>query len=478
MATLELTCIVIVSVLSNICYSILVPFLPIEFKQYDVHVSIYGYIFAMYALAVMVGSPIVGKALTIYGRKIILILGVLFMGVSMIGFGLINYLDSKNLLITAAISLRTFQGLSSGLIQTTSYAIVAILFPDNQQKYLGILEAAMGFGLITGPVIGSSLYTAVGFHGTFYCVGSIFICSAVVLYFVVPKSVDKSDEEMQHLTSNNYSEEVHSPGPSGGKHVQPVNPRITYTELLCQRVFVCTAIAAFFSYVAYSYQEPVLAVRLMDFDLSPFWIGIFFSINAVSYVISSLVISWFTYYFKNRTLIVVGMFAAGLSQFLIGPSPFLPDNVYIMAVGQLTLGGCIIFFLITSLPEMINDVVSIHPHQKLEASDISSGVFNSMLGCGQMISPLYGSYVTDQIGFRWCADTIGYFLISYSFIYFVLCIGVEMFQKKEIENIREKRVKEKTANSVMDAFSMRSPGQMSPDRGSQMFASQISNLND
>lgn len=76
MVSLELMSLIMVNILSNICYSILVPFLPIEFAHYDIHVSMYGYIFAMYALAVMVGSPIVGKALTVYGRKLILILGL------------------------------------------------------------------------------------------------------------------------------------------------------------------------------------------------------------------------------------------------------------------------------------------------------------------------------------------------------------------------------------------------------------------
>ena len=129
----------------------------------------------MYAFAVMIGSPIVGKALTIYGRKIILLLGVGLMGFSMIGFGMISHLKNKVWIVSTVITLRTFQGLCSGLILTTSYAIIAITFPNEQQRYLGIVEAAVGFGCVIGPITGSFLYTLFGFDGTFYLVGSLFI---------------------------------------------------------------------------------------------------------------------------------------------------------------------------------------------------------------------------------------------------------------------------------------------------------------
>jgi MFS family permease len=94
------------------------------------------------------------------------------------------------------------------------------------------------------------------------------------------------------------------------------------------------------------------------------------------------------------------MIIAGFAQFLIGPSLLLPNNLWIMVGGQFLEGLFTLYFQVTSLPEMINDVIKKHPNQKYEASDISSGVFNAMLGLGQMLSPLYGSYMTHYFGFR------------------------------------------------------------------------------
>lgn len=84
----------------------------------------------------------------------------------MLGFALIGYSTSNTVLVALCLLIRTLQGLSSSMIQTTSYAIIAVLYPNDQQKYLGILEASMGVGMLLGPVLGSLLYTLFEFKWT------------------------------------------------------------------------------------------------------------------------------------------------------------------------------------------------------------------------------------------------------------------------------------------------------------------------
>ena len=81
----------------------------------------------------------------------------------------------------------------------------------------------------------------------------------------------------------------------------------------------------------------------------------------------SLIISWFTNRYDNKVLIALGMFLTGLSQFLVGPSHFLPDSLLLMAIGQFMFGGLSILFLSTSFPEMIKDSTKAFPKQKYEA---------------------------------------------------------------------------------------------------------------
>ena len=114
------------------------------------------------------------------------------------------------------------------------------------------------------------------------------------------------------------------------------------------------------------------------------------------------------------------MLLCGIVNFMVGPSPYLPNSVIIMAIGQFFNGMFANFFLITTLPVLIQDAVEGFPKNKIEVTDKSSGVVSSMFSLGQAIGPIYGSNMISLIGFRWCADTIAIMLIIYSLIYFVV----------------------------------------------------------
>ena len=76
---------------------------------------------------------------------------------------------------------------------TISYAVVAVVYKNNQQKYLVILESSQGIGLIAGPAIGSELHTLIEFQYTFYSVGGLFLILALTLYFLILNSVNNQE---------------------------------------------------------------------------------------------------------------------------------------------------------------------------------------------------------------------------------------------------------------------------------------------
>jgi MFS family permease len=53
-----------------------------------------GYMFAAYSIAVIIASPMIGKLITIYGRLSLMKVGIITMGVSMILFGCLNYIEN------------------------------------------------------------------------------------------------------------------------------------------------------------------------------------------------------------------------------------------------------------------------------------------------------------------------------------------------------------------------------------------------
>lgn len=54
----------------------------------------------------------------------------------------------------AGIFLRFSQGLGDSLVSTAGYSIITIEFPTKKQTYIGYCQAAVGIGLMLGPVIG------------------------------------------------------------------------------------------------------------------------------------------------------------------------------------------------------------------------------------------------------------------------------------------------------------------------------------
>jgi hypothetical protein len=65
-----------------------------------------------------------------------------------------------------------------------------------------------------------------------------------------------------------------------------------------------------------------------------------------------------------------------------------------MALGQIMHGIVDPLILVPSLPEMIDSAMIAFPDQEQKINDLSSAIFNSFLGIGQISGPLYGSLMT------------------------------------------------------------------------------------
>ena len=179
-----------ITALSNSAYAIIAPFLPFEFKAKEIDQTWIGYIFAIYSVAVVMCSPMVGKMIAILGRRNLIVFGMLLMGTSFVVFGWLTELENKNAFITLALLNRFLQGFASSLIQTTMYSISTNFFPDHKDAMVGYIEAVTGVGLIMGPLIGSGLYALGGYLFIFYAFGSLFI---VFSFFIKSIFDDKID---------------------------------------------------------------------------------------------------------------------------------------------------------------------------------------------------------------------------------------------------------------------------------------------
>ena len=101
-------------------------------------------------------------------------------------------------------------------------------------------------------------------------------------------------------------------------------------------------------------------------------------------------------------LICIGLFTLGVSNFFVGPSTFLPDDLVIMAIGLYFSGITVIFLIVPPLPIMIQRIESKFGAESSAASDMSSIIYTFLFSLGQCLGPIYGGYMDDLVGFRNC----------------------------------------------------------------------------
>jgi MFS family permease len=358
------------------------------------------------------------------------------MGISMIGFGAADLSPNRITFGILVFFFRFCQGASSCAIQTTSYAVISMSFPQEQEKYIALMQTAIGSGLILGPVMGTFLYAIFGFSGTFFLIGVVFIFLTFSLSFLIPQSIDKKDDVETPIERrmSRYEENV----------MVHTAEKISFCKLITTMRFTLGGMAGMMAVFMLCYMEPVLAFRLEEFKIDAFYIGTFFSIQPISYVILSFTITWFTDIFANRGLLMAGAFLSGISMFLVGPSHYLPNDLNLMGVGQLCIGAFGLFLMVPAIPEMINAASEIYPKRIIEITDMSAGVFNCCLGIGMVVAPIYGSNFTTLYDFRNCSDVVGCVLLAYCLIYFILGGGFSLLKagckekvKAEVDVIRE-----------------------------------------
>ena len=141
----------------------------------------YGVVAAAFGLANFVASPILGALSDRFGRRPVMLLGFMGLGVSFFGTAMTTSL--MGLLIA-----RTLGGAMQANVAIANAYVADISAPEERAKRFGFLGAMMGVGFIVGPVVGG-LLGAVNLHLPFYLAGSLTLINLLYGYFVLPESL-------------------------------------------------------------------------------------------------------------------------------------------------------------------------------------------------------------------------------------------------------------------------------------------------
>lgn len=169
---------------------LVIPVLPTLMNELQLSGQVIGYLTAAFAIAQLIVSPLAGKAVDKYGRKIMIVLGLFIFGISEFLFGLGKTIE-------VLFISRVLGGISAAFIMPAVTAFIAdITTMETRPKALGYMSAAISTGFIIGPGIGGFL-ADFGTRVPFYFAGALGT-TAAILSIILLREPERNAENTEN----------------------------------------------------------------------------------------------------------------------------------------------------------------------------------------------------------------------------------------------------------------------------------------
>jgi DHA1 family multidrug resistance protein-like MFS transporter len=182
-------------------YGMVMPIMPFYIEHLGVGGTELGWLMAAYSLMQLIFAPIWGVLSDRYGRKPILSVGVLGYAIALLMFGL----STEFWMLFIA---RSLSGILSSATNPTAMAYISDNAPEKERsKGMGQLGAAVGIGVIFGPLMGGYL-SANSFTLPFLVGSALAFLALLLIIFLLPESKNASLPMSELVQSNGQN-----PGP-------------------------------------------------------------------------------------------------------------------------------------------------------------------------------------------------------------------------------------------------------------------------
>jgi MFS transporter, DHA1 family, solute carrier family 18 (vesicular amine transporter), member 1/2 len=334
-----------------------VPFMHYFARPWGVAGGTLGFLFATYAVAMLVTLPFAGRFCDRIGPGRALRLGAGGLLLSLILFGAAN---SDAMLFVA----RAVQGAAAAMSWTGGLALLAAAFPaERRGRALGIAMGGMSLGTVVGPSIGGRLFDWGGPRMPFVVL-AVWTLLLLAILVVVRLPVGMRASADASKTSS--------------------WPRL--------RGYGLTAGIVVIGAMLMSGLEPTLPTDLeVRLGVRPTIIGDLIAVAALAYGIASPLVGWAVDRWGGKPVMAFGLAACAV----ILPLASLPKTWWGEAAALAGFGFALAFLLAPTLPE----IATACERNGANAFGAAYAVFNFVYAVGMVAGQVAGAALASRLGF-------------------------------------------------------------------------------
>ncbi len=344
-------------------FSLILPLLPYYAETFGANPTATGLLVASYALAQLLGAPLLGRLSDRIGRRPVLLVSILG---TFLGFVLLGVARSLGMLFAA----RIIDGLTGGNISVAQAYITDVSDERDRAKALGLIGAAFGLGFIIGPAVGGWMSTW-GYSVPAFAAAVLSLINLISVFFFLPESLTPARRAML----------AQRPRPSFtfealwyALHRPRVGP------LLHTRLFFALASATFQTvFTLYAQYRLGLDARTTGLVLA--YVGV------LAVIVQGGAIGWMARRFSDKQLILVSTVVMTLS---LAAWAFVP-NLWMLLIVLAPLSAAN-----GTLNTVLNSALtkSVYP----EEVGGTLGLAASMEGLSRVVAPSVGGVLLQGVG--------------------------------------------------------------------------------
>jgi DHA1 family multidrug resistance protein-like MFS transporter len=334
-----------------------------------------GMLMAIYSIMQFIFSPIWGSLSDHYGRKPILLVGIIGNVVSQILYGLVGDFAEAGMFnpqasLTLLIVTRGLAGILSSATLPTAMAIISDSTSHHERGGgMGLVGAAMGVGMVLGPGIGGMM-SGISLSAPFYFAAAISVIAVILTWVMVSESLPSKERSVTLGKIN---------GPQLGQ---------MWKELFGPMGFLL--FLAFLYNFALSNFEGVFGMYTqLRYDYNATQVGIVLTVvGLVSAVVQGMLTGPATRKWGDSLVVKASLFASIFGFVMMTMSKSQPGKI--SASVMLAAG---FFMLFNSM--LRPGVSSLISKQDNMSQGMAMGMNNAFMSLGRIIGPLWAGYALD-----------------------------------------------------------------------------------